>query len=95
MNKTMSLNKSMNQASDKKKLVWQCRRGMLELDVILIPFLEEHFETLEQNEQHLFSQLLTADDPDLYTWLMGYGKSDNEQFNLMIQIIRHKMGISS
>lgn len=85
----------MNQTSAKKKLAWQCRRGMLELDVILIPFLEEHFENLSESQQKMFSELLSADDPDLYTWLMGYGKSDKNEFNLMVQIIRNKIGIHS
>ena len=42
-----------------KKLQWQCRRGMLELDVILIPFLDQHFSALEQKSQLLFEELLT------------------------------------
>ena len=79
----------------KKKLTWQCRRGMLELDVVLIPFLEKHFDTLESDLQAVFSDLLKEADPDLYTWIMGYGKSENESFNQMITIIRDRIGITS
>lgn len=81
----------MNEPSLKAKLAWQCRRGMLELDVILIPFLENHFDLLELSQQKVFVELLKEADPDLYTWLMGYGHSDNEAFNSLIQVIRSKM----
>ena len=85
----------MTEVPLKKKLVWQCRRGMLELDVVLIPFLENHFDSLTQEQQILFSELLAEADPDLYTWIMGYEKSDNHNLNTMIQIIRDKTGIKS
>ncbi len=85
----------MTEVTLKKKLAWQCRRGMLELDVVLIPYLEEHFDSLNNEQQTVFTHLLAEADPDLYTWIMGYEKSDNESFNNMIQLIRNKMGIKS
>jgi len=77
-----------------KQLQWQCRRGMLELDVILIPFLENYFESLDENNQLAFSELLTQADPDLYTWIMGFGECKIEEFVELIQIIRKKMSIA-
>lgn len=78
-----------------KKLQWQCRRGMLELDVILIPFLETHFSALGTESQALFEELLTQPDPDLYTWIMGYGKCEFENLRPIIATIREKMNIHS
>jgi antitoxin CptB len=77
-----------------KKLQWQCRRGMLELDVILIPFLNEHFEELTGDLKEVFTQLLKESDPDLYTWIMGFGKCKNNDFKDIIQIIREKMSVA-
>jgi len=85
----------MTEVTLKTKLAWQCRRGMLELDVVLIPFLEKHFDSLSDEQQAIFTNLLKEADPDLYTWIMGYEKSTNEHFNVMIQLIRSKMGIKS
>jgi antitoxin CptB len=85
----------MTEVTLKTKLVWQCRRGMLELDVILIPFLEQHFDSLNDEQKGIFTQLLEQADPDLYTWIMGFGTSDNNNFDNMIQLIRKKMGIKS
>ncbi len=80
--------------NDLKKLRWQCRRGMLELDVILIPFLEQHYSQLNQQNQHHFAQLLAEADPDLYTWIMGYGKSNNLKLQGIVEVIRDKMAIA-
>lgn len=77
-----------------RQLQWQCRRGMLELDVILIPFLEKYFESLELKLQSAFSELLNQADPDLYTWIMGFGDCEKEEFKEIIQIIRQKMSIA-
>jgi len=76
------------------KLKWQCRRGMLELDVILFPFLEQHFNELPQEEQNSFEDLLKQADPDLYTWIMGYGDCDKVELLNIIQLIREKMSIA-
>ena len=53
-----------------KQLRWQCRRGMLELDILLSRFLEKHYEQLAASEQQQFVELLTATDPELYAWLV-------------------------
>lgn len=86
---------NMTEITLKKKLAWQCRRGMLELDVILIPYLEQHFDSLNAETQVLFSELLKEADPDLYTWLMGYGECKKQSFVDLIKLIRNKMGINS
>ncbi|MFT6733624.1 MAG: antitoxin CptB [Polaribacter sp.] len=67
---------------------------MLELDVILIPFLNEHFEELNDDLKEIFTELLKESDPDLYTWIMGFGQCENVNFKPIIQIIRKKMSIA-
>lgn len=55
----------------KSQIRWQCRRGMLELDIMLISFFDHHYDTLSPKEQELFVALLEASDADLYAWLLG------------------------
>jgi antitoxin CptB len=50
----------------KKKILWQCRRGLWELDQILLPFVENDFENLNKEEQLLFQKLLQHEDIDLF-----------------------------
>lgn len=53
-----------------KQLRWQCRRGMLELDILLARFLETRYTELTDSEQAKFVDLLSATDPELYAWLV-------------------------
>lgn len=77
-----------------KKLQWQCRRGMLELDVILIPFLNGHYESLSSDDKEIFSRFLNEADPDLYTWIMGFGQCGNKEYKDIIETIRNVMSIA-
>ncbi|WP_305841430.1 FAD assembly factor SdhE [Photobacterium leiognathi] len=77
----------MLSAEDKARVKWACRRGMLELDVIIMPFFEERFEGLSEQQQQDFINLLTCDDPDLFTWMMQHGRSDNEAYANMVDMI--------
>lgn len=53
-----------------KQLYWQSRRGMLELDLLLVPFAKEHLRQLPDSEIALYRELLQEEDQDLYLWLM-------------------------
>lgn len=55
---------------DLPKLRWRCRRGMLELDLLLNPFLENKFPQLSHELQENFILLLDEADPDIYNWLL-------------------------
>lgn len=54
-----------------QRLRWQCRRGMLELDLLLQEFLDHNFMQLDENEQGLFIKLLDTPDQELLELLMG------------------------
>jgi antitoxin CptB len=71
-----------------KRLRWQCRRGMLELDVLLGNFLEEAYLSLDTNDQNLFIRLLTCEDQDLFEWLTGKKQPQDAELLLMVEKIR-------
>jgi antitoxin CptB len=71
------------------KLRWSCRRGMLELDVLLGNFLEEVFITLSEQDQATFVDLLAENDQDLFTWLTGHVTPPEQKLALMVEKIRH------
>ncbi|PWK54464.1 succinate dehydrogenase assembly factor 2 [Pleionea mediterranea] len=84
----------MSETFDRKKIIWTCRRGMLELDVILIPFAEQHFEHLSDEDKQLFVELLEQADPDLFNWIMGYGMPVEAKWHSLIEHIRKVMKVS-
>jgi antitoxin CptB len=58
-------------SSDFNRVRWQCRRGMLELDLILNRFLETDYKNLPANLQAAFRALLELPDPDLWDKVRG------------------------
>lgn len=71
---------------NKERLLWQCRRGMLELDMLLENFLEQHFQHLSAEQQANFIQLLEQPDPFLFSWIME-GKAP-QPFTEIVKLIR-------
>lgn len=51
---------------DLNRLRWRCRRGMLELDLPLARFLEEHYPGAVEEEKDAFARLLDYTDLDLW-----------------------------
>jgi antitoxin CptB len=72
-----------------KKLHWQCRRGMLELDLLLIPFLEKTYPHLNETQQEIFVRLLACHDQDLYAWLVKHETPEDPSFLPLIELIHH------
>lgn len=81
-------NQDNKDSKDKERLKWACRRGMLELDLFLVPFFENNYEIFTLDEKNNFTQLLKEDDPSLLTWLMAEKAVDNPQFAELIEKIR-------
>ncbi len=55
-----------------RRLRWQCRRGVLELDLLFTRFLANDFGSLPETERAAFSQLLCEPDPLLLSWVQGH-----------------------
>lgn len=70
-------------------LRWSCRRGMLELDVLLKTFLEEVYPVLTPRHQALFVKLLKSSDQDLFEWFMRKKLPEDPDILFMIEKILH------
>ena len=53
--------------SEMNRLRWKCRRGMLELDLVLNQFLEQEYSALDTDAKQAFVTLLEAGDEELWT----------------------------
>jgi len=54
----------------KNRLMWASRRGMLELDLILQPFVEHYYDSLSEDDKLRFQALLELEDQQLFAWLV-------------------------
>lgn len=78
----------MSKNLEKARILWCCRRGMLELDLLLGRFMEEGFDKLDEAKKDTFKKILEEPDPDLYAWLMGYEQPKSPEFVEFIQWFR-------
>ena len=70
------------------KLRLQCRRGMLELDILLERILEHDYVLLSFSEQAAFARLLDYSDPELLVWLTGQEDPLDPELALLMDHIR-------
>ncbi len=70
-----------------KKILWQCRRGLWELDAILIPFVEEKLDSLSEIEVEHFRELLSFEDIDMFDILVNKKAHQNEALEPIINKI--------
>lgn len=71
------------------RLRWACRRGMLELDVLLGNFLTEGYLQLSAAEQQQFEDLLLCEDQDLFEWLTAHKTAPPIYQNMIKKIQLH------
>jgi antitoxin CptB len=57
--------------SEADRIRWQCRRGLLELDLVLTKFLDRHLENLSADRLAAFKRLLDYPDNDLWDLITG------------------------
>jgi len=74
-------------AIDKRRVYWHSRRGMLELDLLLIPFVDQRFEQLQHEDQLLYQEFLEEEDQDLFAWLLKRQEPTEAKFKPMIELI--------
>ncbi len=73
--------------TDINRLRWHCRRGMLELDVLLIPFLEARFRTLLPEDQQRFEKLIAGEDQDIFSWMMRSAVPEDTDLKRIVDIV--------
>lgn len=74
--------------SRKAKIKWQCRRGMLELDLMLNQFIDQELDNLTETQFSALEELLANSDPMLYHWLMGNDCPENKEVVAIVDLIK-------
>ena len=70
-----------------KRLRWQCRRGMKELDQLLTRYLDRHYAAASENDKAAFHALLELSDPELVGYLLQRREPGSEIIARGIDII--------
>ncbi|WP_158884007.1 succinate dehydrogenase assembly factor 2 [Rhodanobacter sp. L36] len=71
-----------------KRLSWRARRGTRELDALFGGWLAERYAISNDMQRQAFDELLDAQDPDLWDWVMGHGRPERKDWQAIIDDIR-------
>ena len=78
---------SQDTEQELKRMRWAARRGMLELDLVLEPFVNGRFAALSQPDQACFRRLMECEDQELFGWFMGRERPDDAELAAMVDQI--------
>ena len=71
-----------------RKLRWRCRRGMRELDQLMLRYLEREWTRDSEEGRAVFLRLLDTEDDKLWRWFMGYEACADAELSALIARIR-------
>ena len=73
--------------TDYARLRWRVRRGMRELDQLLVRYLERRWRGAEPPERAAFERLLACEDTALWRWFLGYERPDDVELDTLVRQI--------
>lgn len=81
----------MDETTELKRLRWQCRRGMKEMDALLLLWLERGWPAADAATREAFRNLLTVEDDLLWAWLSGRRRPESVELAALVDAI-HALG---
>ena len=69
------------------RMRWAARRGMLELDLVLEPFVSSRYAELDLADRQRFEQLMLCEDQDLFGWFLQRGKPADKEIAAIVEQI--------
>ena len=77
----------------KSRILWRCRRGIKEMDIVLQDFIKNSYDELNNENKSAFSKLLEEQDLDILNWVLGKDKPDDKTLIEIIKKIRSSRNI--
>lgn len=78
---------------NKLRIEWDCRRGMLELDNVIMPFYKSCFDALSESQKQAFLRLLACTDLQLFSWFFNKTAAPDEELQGIIELIQTKLSL--
>lgn len=80
---------------ERNRLFWGSRRGMLELDLILLPFLDNVYPGLSETDKLSYQKMLDSEDQDMFSWFLRRTDPDDPTLQRIVQIVRDHTGLQT
>jgi antitoxin CptB len=78
----------LNEDVERRKVRWRCRRGMRELDDLLLRWLEREWTAASEARRGVFLRLLDCEDDRLWRWFLGKETAPDAALDALVQHIR-------
>ena len=78
----------------KSRILWRCRRGIKEMDIVLQDFIKNSYDELNNENKSAFSKLLEEQDLDILNWVLGKDKPEDKTLIEIIKKIRSSRNIT-
>jgi antitoxin CptB len=72
---------------DYRRIYWASRRGMLELDLVLMPFIEQRLRLLSAIDQQRYVNLLECEDTELFAWFLQRQRPQDLELAAIVDIV--------
>ena len=70
------------------RIRWHCRRGLLELDLVLAAFIERYLDRLDAQQLEIFKELLEQPDNHLLDLVMGRVEAFDARCRSVLELMR-------
>ncbi|WP_297324789.1 succinate dehydrogenase assembly factor 2 [Nitrosomonas sp.] len=67
---------------------WRCRRGLLELDIVLQRFMDQYYRQLDQHELEQFERLLSLPDNDLWDLITARQVTTDDKLQQIVELLQ-------
>ena len=93
----MTNNTQPQPTNEQRRIIYQARRGLKELDFYFEPYVKELYLNADATEQYTFAQMLTHEDPDLLDYFTNQSRPEDEKMWALVNKIktwRHSKSLS-
>jgi antitoxin CptB len=71
---------------DEDRIRWRCRRGLLELDLVLSKFLDGPYKSLSPEQLAVFNVILSYGDNDLWDLLSHKQAAESQEIARLVEL---------
>ncbi|MEP4484472.1 MAG: succinate dehydrogenase assembly factor 2 [Halioglobus sp.] len=87
MTTTRDSDRSMIDEQDVNRMRWASRRGMLELDLVLEPFVSDRYAALSDADKIRYRDLMLCEDQELFGWFLKREVPDDPELAAIVRTI--------
>ncbi|MBK6959342.1 MAG: succinate dehydrogenase assembly factor 2 [Nitrosomonas sp.] len=67
---------------------WRCRRGLLELDIVLQRFMDQYYTQLDESGLEQFERLLALPDNDLWDLITARQATTDDNLQQVLELLQ-------